>query len=192
MVNALRTVGAATQFVTSPDDAQGLDGIVLPGVGSFGYAASSLVRNGLDRFLVGWAESRPLLGVCLGMQLMFEESEESPGKKGLGVLEGRSVRLKESQVPKIPNMGWDLISVDRRGLLGRPGDTFYGYFAHSYVCEPAEGIVEAWSGSGDGRFAAAVRKGLMQGVQFHPEKSGAMGLAILGRFADSCKEVARP
>ena len=189
IANALRVCGAATRFVSKPCGLEAVSGVVLPGVGSFGYAVASLAANGLDAALVEWAGARPLLGICLGLQLMFPASAESPGQKGLGILDGTVVRLIQSRARKVPNMGWDPVVVERTCLLGEPGDRPYCYFAHSYVCVPAEDIVEAWAGHGATRFAASVRKGLVQGVQFHPEKGGPAGLAFLRRFVAVCGEV---
>ena len=138
-----------------------------------------------------------MLGICLGMQMMFPASEESPGHVGLGILAGAVVRLARTQSQKVPNMGWDPVVVEKAGLLGKPGDTLYCYFAHSYVCVPAEDIVEASFGQGPAPFAASVHKALVQGVQFHPEKSGPAGLGFLARFVETCRtaqsgEVAGP
>jgi imidazole glycerol phosphate synthase glutamine amidotransferase subunit len=152
---ALRRLGA--ELV---EDVAGADLAVLPGVGSAGSAMAELRAQGLDETLrARIADDRPVLGICLGLQLALEHSEEDGGVDGLGILEGRSVRLKEGRVPRI---GW--AEVD---------GTAY-YFAHSYAAETPHAT--AWSEG----IVAEVRSGAFLGVQFHPEKSGAAG----GRYLD--------
>lgn len=144
------------------------DLLVLPGVGAFGLAADRLApaRPAVRAALSG---GRPLVGICLGMQLLFDASEEdglTPGR-GLSVLEGTVTRLKTRRVPHI---GWSRLEGDGRAM----------YFAHSYACRPADvSVVTAWARHDDERFPAAVRRGRVAGVQFHPEKSSGEGLALL-------------
>lgn len=151
--------------------------LVLPGVGAFGAAAAALAP-GLGRLREAIDTGLPCLGICLGMHLLFERSEEGPGA-GIGLLAGRVRRL---DAPRIPHMGWNTVDsgTDRlfEGLRG-----MVGYYANSYVVEADEPAdVIAWTRYADERFPAAVRRGRVWGVQFHPEKSGASGLRVLDNF----------
>jgi imidazole glycerol phosphate synthase glutamine amidotransferase subunit len=160
---ALRRLGADLV-----DDVAGADLAVLPGVGSAASAMAELRRHGLDEVLrARIAEERPVLGICLGLQLALEHSEEDGGVDGLGILPGRSVRLTEGRVPRI---GW--AEVD---------GTAY-YFAHSYAAETPHAT--AWSEG----IVAEVRSGAFLGVQFHPEKSGAPGARYLDRMLGEVRE----
>jgi imidazole glycerol phosphate synthase glutamine amidotransferase subunit len=160
---AMRRLGADAESTRDPTDVLGADLAVLPGVGSAASAMAGLQAAGLDAALrVRVASERPTLGICLGLQLALEESEEDGGVPGLGLLPGRAVRLRDGRVPRI---GWAAVEPG--------GDAFY--FAHSYAAETAaataysEGVV------------AAAEAGSFLGVQFHPEKSGAAGARFLGR-----------
>jgi imidazole glycerol phosphate synthase glutamine amidotransferase subunit len=160
---ALRRLGA--ELV---DDVAGADLAVLPGVGSAGSAMAELRDQGLDDALrARVADERPVLGICLGLQLALEHSEEDGGVDGLGILPGRSIRLTEGRVPRI---GW--ADVD---------GTAY-YFAHSYACETP--CATAWSEG----IVAEARSGSFLGVQFHPEKSGAAGARYLDRVLEEVRE----
>jgi imidazole glycerol-phosphate synthase subunit HisH len=147
------------------------DVIVLPGVGAFGAAASRLApaREALSQALVNGTRC---LGVCLGMQLLFDESDESPGVPGLGVVSGRVTRLRARRVP---HMGWNTVHWE--------AEPDVAYFAHSYACRPSdEQIVTAWTVEDGDRFPSAVRWRNVVGVQFHPEKSSAPGVRFLQDF----------
>lgn len=153
------SLGVTPQLEAHPGRATDCDLLVLPGVGNFGSAAARLAP-GLARMHAAIAAGLPTLGICLGMQLLFDRSDEGPGE-GLGVLAGRVRRLRAQRVP---HMGWN------RDF----------YFAHSFVCEPRdESIVRAWAVHEDERFPSVVLSGSVVGVQFHPEKSGAAGLSFL-------------
>lgn len=150
------------------------DALVLPGVGAFGAAAARLapalpdLRRAIDGGL-------PCLAVCLGMQLLFDESDEGAGA-GLGIVPGRVRRLRARRSPHI---GWNIV----RAADG--ADAGYFYFAHGFAAEPADQtVVDAWSEVGGDRFPASVRVGRVRGVQFHPEKSGANGLALIRAFVE--------
>lgn len=187
---ALEAVGAETCWL--PDAAaferENPTAVVLPGVGSFGDCASNLESRGLVSVLREWlTASRPFLGICLGYQILFESSEESPGAKGLGYWPGKVRRFAPS-VGKIPHMGWNSLRPDAPSPLFADWEDFPSpsvYFVHSYYPVPEDSaLVTAWCDYG-GEFAAAAGNGAVQAVQFHPEKSQATGLRLLKNFLDS-------
>lgn len=181
---ALQCVGATTVVLPSAKGLAEVDAVVLPGVGSFGDCATSLHERGHWEPLREWLRAdRPFLGICLGYQILFEGSEESPDVKGLGVFPGMVRRFPSDGILKVPHMGWNQLQFATSSPLftGLLEDTF-AYFVHSYFPSPTEeSLVTAWSEYGV-RFAAAVGLGRVQAVQFHPEKSQATGLAILQNF----------
>ncbi len=181
---ALERIGAATRV---SDDSFLLDEtelLVLPGVGNFAAGMANLRCLGLDGFVRRWAEAgRPLLGICLGMQLLFERSEEGDAD-GLGVLPGQVVRIRGAV--KVPHMGWNTIQAASGTFAPFDGRRFY--FVHSYVCVPDRWDSVARTMYGEG-FVSATCLGRIIGVQFHPEKSSADGLALLGRMV---QEVVSP
>lgn len=193
---ALEHEGAQVAMVSGACDLGGVQALVLPGVGAFGDAVASLQRRGLWQPLRTWlTEGRPFLGICLGYQLLFESSEESPGVEGLNILPGRVVRFTEQCGGKIPHMGWNTIEPGAaagtlwRGLDRQAGggnsDAPSFYFVHSYYPAPAEdSCVSAWCRYGDERFAAAVESGQLLATQFHPEKSQTNGLKVLKNFLE--------
>lgn len=186
LAKALEAGGAYVRLESDP--ARALDGdlLVLPGVGAFGAAAARLAPA-REQIRIALQAGYPCLGVCLGMQLLFDDSEEGPGFPGLGVMRGRVRRLRGARVP---HMGWnDVIPAagvrdareDHPLFAGR--SPLVAYFANSYAVEPAvTDIVTAWTNFGDGRFPAAVRSGRTLGVQFHPEKSGVPGIRLIRDF----------
>ncbi|MBI4362699.1 MAG: imidazole glycerol phosphate synthase subunit HisH [Euryarchaeota archaeon] len=184
LANALRRVAPDARIARSPGALRGARGVVLPGVGAFGDGMRNLRpwRPALRRALDG---GRPLLGICLGMQMLFDSSEESPGARGLGVLPGEVRRIRGKV--RVPQMGWNVVAPVRRDTLfqGVPrGSRFY--FAHSYHCVPrrrGDRLAEVDYGWG---LCAAVQRGGVRGVQFHPEKSGPLGLRVLGNFSRLC------
>lgn len=174
----LERAGAVVEVVSDPSALLAAECIVFPGVGAFGAAMSVLssVLPGLRKRI---AEGVPTLGVCLGMQILFERSEESPGD-GVGALKGEVKKLARG---RIPQMGWnDLLMSDDRLLRDVPREAQF-YFANSYICRPTEEITVAETDYGE-VFPSAVRKGLICGVQFHPEKSGGPGLRLLRNFVE--------
>ena len=178
---ALDRAGAEVQVVPAVAAAAGAAGLVVPGVGAYGACLSGLASAGGAEAVAGWlATGRPLLGICVGMQLLFEASEEGPVSDGVGVVPGKIRRL--TGPVKIPHIGWDEVTV-RPGsrLLAGLGDGTRFYFVHSYAPEPDGAAVAAVCDYG-GRFAAAVEQGNLFGTQFHPEKSGKAGLALLANF----------
>jgi glutamine amidotransferase len=178
---ALDRAGADVRVVPTVEEAAGAAGLVVPGVGAYGACLSGLASAGGAAAVAGWLEGgRPLLGICVGMQLLFEASEEGPVGDGVGVVPGKIRRL--TGPVKIPHIGWDEVAV-RPGsrLFAGLGDGTRFYFVHSYAPEPDGQAVAAVCDYG-GRFAAAVEHGNLFGTQFHPEKSGRAGLALLANF----------
>jgi glutamine amidotransferase len=178
---ALDRAGADVRVVPTVDEAAGAAGLVVPGVGAYGACLDGLGSAGGAAAVAGWLDGgRPLLGICVGMQLLFEASEEGPVADGVGVLPGKIRRL--TGPVKIPHIGWDEVVV-RPGsrLFAGLGDGTRFYFVHSYAPEPDGDAVAAVCDYG-GRFAAAVEHGNLFGTQFHPEKSGRGGLALLANF----------
>ena len=172
VAKALEAAGGRVSVTSDPAAIDRCDALCVPGQGVFGRCMTNLRTLGLDELIERWiASSRPYLGICLGMQVLFDHSEEGGGLGGLGVLPGPVRRL--SNGIRIPHIGWNNLGAD------------YFYFDHSYAAFPTdEGVVEAWCEHG-GRWAAAVRRDSILGVQFHPEKSGRAGIALLAQWLES-------
>jgi len=182
---ALDRAGADVRVVPTVEAAAGAAGLVVPGVGAYGACLAGLGSAGGAAAVAGWlATGRPLLGICVGMQLAFEASEEGPVTGGIGALRGTVRRLGGGV--KVPHIGWDEVTVRNgsRLLAGMPSGTRF-YFVHSYAPEAAGDAVAAVCDYG-GPFAAAVERGNLFGTQFHPEKSGVGGLALLANFVEVC------
>jgi imidazole glycerol-phosphate synthase subunit HisH len=184
---ALRVAGAEAVISADPDLIAGCDGVVLPGVGAFSVAAGALRDSGLGSAVRELAEhDRPVLGVCLGHQLLFEGSDEGHGSEGLALLRGHVVKLAAGGGLKVPHMGWNTITkVRESSLLDGLASGSYMYFVHSYVAvpEPDEAVAVTEYG---GELAVAVQRGTVMGTQFHPEKSGASGLRVYANFVSLC------
>jgi glutamine amidotransferase len=183
VTNALDFLGLRWTHAHEPAALKSCGRVVLPGVGHFKAAMRRLVETGMaDAVITACREGRPLLGVCLGAQLLFDASDEAPEVSGLGILAGRVVRL---QTKTIPHMGWNRTRpVGGARLFDYQPPYPFFYYAHSYVCQPvAPEQVAAESDSAGQRFCVAVQAANVHGVQFHPEKSGQAGLALLRRFA---------
>lgn len=180
---ALRHLGCQCQITADPGELAAAQAAVLPGVGAFGDAMGQLRARGLEEPIRQFVSSgKPFLGICLGLQILFEESEESPGVKGLGLLRGRVLRLPKESGLKIPHIGWNSLSVGKPGGLfaGVEGEP-YVYFVHSYYLRAEEDVVTATAEYGT-TIHAAVQKGNLLACQFHPEKSGQVGLSLLENF----------
>lgn len=160
------------------------DAAILPGVGAFGDAMKSLEERGLPQVIRSFVETgRPFLGICLGLQLLFVESEETPGVKGLGILKGTVRRFPEEIGLKIPHIGFNSVTYrkDSRLFAGLPEEPYY-YFVHSYYCFAEDRSVSAAMANYGIDFDAAVEKDNLFAAQFHPEKSGRTGLGTLENF----------
>ena len=180
---ALEHVGADARLTADPDEIARADGVVLPGVGAFGKCMDALRAHGLDTIAVEAATSgRPFMGICVGMQLLYEGSDEDPGVPGLGVLPGH-VRLLPDGV-KRPQMQWNTLDLTGEpAMLAGIDRPVWVYFVHSYAAEPHDGVVATCDYGGP--VVAAVERDRLWATQFHPEKSGAAGLAILRNFVES-------
>jgi glutamine amidotransferase len=184
---ALSTVGGGAAVTADADAVARADKLVVPGQGAFGACIGALAREGgaLREAVIDFiASGRPYLGICIGMQVLFESSEEDPRCRGLGLIPGRVRKLASAPGLKIPHMGWNRT---RRGpaatpVLGDDADGAFFYFVHSYVPEPAHAADVALSSDHGVTFCAAVARDNVFACQFHPEKSQAAGLALLGRF----------
>jgi imidazole glycerol-phosphate synthase subunit HisH len=184
---ALRVAGAEPVISGDPNVIVACDGVVLPGVGAFSVAARALWDTGLGTAVLELAQAeRPVLGICLGHQLLFEGSDEGQGGEGLALLRGHVVKLPSSGGLKVPHMGWNTITKVRESTLlaGIPSGSFM-YFVHSYVAVPDPDDALAITEYG-GELAVAVQRDNVMGTQFHPEKSGASGLRVYANFVSLC------
>jgi glutamine amidotransferase len=184
---ALERLGATAVVTRDPGVIADAAAAVLPGVGAFGMCMENLERFGLVQPVKDFvASGRPFLGVCVGMQILFEESEEFGATAGLGLLPGRVVRFAPDPegARKVPQMGWNTLRVRRRAphLAGIPEDA-YVYFVHSYYVVPGDESLVAATTDYGGPFASAVWRDNLFATQFHPEKSQAVGLRLLANFA---------
>ncbi|HYA00566.1 MAG TPA: imidazole glycerol phosphate synthase subunit HisH [Candidatus Binatia bacterium] len=185
---ALSRAGAAALITPDPDAVTGADGVLLPGVGAFAPAAAMLRSTDLGAAVVEAAHrGRPVLGICLGFQLLFVESDEGEGGAGLGLIPGRVTRISASGL-KIPHMGWNRLRLRQPDpLLEGVDDGAWCYFVHSYAAQAASADVVATTDYG-GEIAAVCRRGTVAGTQFHPEKSGAAGLRMYANWVAACNQ----
>lgn len=188
LVSSLRMIGADATVTGNADDLRRAEKIILPGVGAFADAAAKLRNSGLDRVICEEAEKgKDLLGICLGMQMLFEKSYEYGEHRGLGLLRGNVVPM-EGKIPaelKIPHIGWNQLHfVREHRLLSRIREGDCVYFVHSYYAADCEESLIATADYGQ-ELTAAVAYGNVMGCQFHPEKSGAVGLNILRAFCET-------
>lgn len=183
---ALNYIGEESVITRDFREIESADKVILPGVGAFGDAMRELRRYELDKVIREVsAGGKPFLGICLGLQLLFSGSEENPEAEGLGILEGRILRIPDAEGLKIPHIGWNSLTLQNHGrLFAGIGENPYVYFVHSYYLKAEdEGIVKA-STEYSAHIHASVESGNVFACQFHPEKSGATGLAILKNFAN--------
>ena len=182
---AFRHIGCECVVTRDRSEIMKADGAVLPGVGSFGDSADSLNRFGLTDAVRDYIKSgKPFLGICLGLQLLFPGSDESPEAKGLGIFDGSITRIPPGEGLKIPHMGWNSLDVKKQGRLfkGIEGSP-YVYFVHSYYLNAADKSIVAAQTSYGVTIDAAIEHENVFATQFHPEKSGETGLRILNNFA---------
>jgi len=183
---ALESIGANVLRTDDPDKVLTAKQVVLPGVGAFGDFMSGLRARGLESVIKGVAaRGVPLLGICVGMQALFDVGEEMGEHTGLGLLPGRVGRFAESLSVKIPHTGWNQLTVKKDALLfNLMDDGAYVYFNHSYYCQPWNSSDVIATVDYGLQYACAVQRGNIFGVQFHPEKSQAVGLKILKNFLE--------
>lgn len=181
----LKRVGVCVRLAASPADVSEASRLVLPGVGSFGAAMVSIDRQGLRATLVDYVRSgRPLLAICLGMQLLCSSSAESPGVEGLGIIGARIERIPETV--RVPQLGWNRIIPTGESVVLAPG---WAYFANSYRLET---VPDGWSGATaeyGGEFVAGLERGVQMACQFHPELSGPWGTELVRRWIDQTVRV---
>lgn len=187
---AIEHVGVAARITADPDEAHAADGLILPGVGAFPQAMRRIREASFDELIGAFLSAgKPVLGICLGMQLLFETSSEHEGAWGLGLIQGRVAEL-DAQGLKVPQLGWNEVRWTRESPLteGLPNPGFF-YFANSYsarVVDPGDMLGESDYGA---PFVAVVERAPLYGAQFHPEKSSAHGLKLLENFARICASV---
>jgi glutamine amidotransferase len=179
---ALAHVGAESFITADHDEIRGAAAIILPGVGAFPEAMRNLDRTGLGEVLVERAQAGVrLLGICLGMQLLFESSTEHEGARGLGILPGTVTKLSS---PRLPHIGWNLVSFERDSALTEGlGDAAAFYHVHSFACRPSDASDVVGTSEYGERFVSIVERGNVMASQFHPEKSSRDGLRMLRNFA---------
>ena len=183
---ALAHIGCEAFITRDKDKILKADGAVLPGVGSFGDTMDTMTEYGIKDTVIEYAKSgKPFLGICLGLQLLFPKSEESPDANGLGIFDGSITKIPSGEGLKIPHIGWNSLDIKKNdGLFRGIGKNPYVYFVHSYFLNASDkSIVSAQTEYGV-TIDAAVEQGNVYATQFHPEKSGETGLKILRNFAD--------
>ncbi|MBO4767763.1 MAG: imidazole glycerol phosphate synthase subunit HisH [Lachnospiraceae bacterium] len=182
--NALNSLGIENVVTSDPAVIRAADRVILPGVGAFGDAMKKLEDRGLTEVIREAAAEKPFLGICLGLQLLFDSSEEAPGVKGLSVLPGEIVRIPEGGGRKIPHIGWNDLSFPKESELFRGvAEGSYVYFVHSYYLRAEHPEDVAATTEYGVTIHAAVSHGKVFACQFHPEKSGDVGMQILRNFA---------
>ena len=187
---ALQFLGQEVTITRDETELLNADGVILPGVGAFGDAMKKLQKYNLSPVIKKIVDNHiPLLGICLGLQLLFESSEEAEGINGLGILKGKITKIPGDKGLKIPHVGWNSLQFENNGKLFNGIDNhIYVYFVHSYYLKAAdESIVTAVTDYGT-HIHASVEKGHVFACQFHPEKSGDVGLKILSNFSKIVKE----
>ena len=187
---AIEKLGAKHILTSDPAEIAKADAVILPGVGNFGDCVSKLKERGLDVALKEYAASgKPFLGICVGLQLLFDESEESPGVKGLSILPGKIKRFPGSADLKVPQIGWnDIVESKGRVLVGINKETYF-YFVHSYYLECEDPSIVTSRTEYGITYDSSVEKGNVFATQFHPEKSSDAGLKVLSNFLKIAGEV---
>lgn len=189
VANAVKYLGYDSILVSKPEHFQGVTKLILPGVGAFGDCVENLQSQGLWAPIRRWlAAGKPYLGICLGYQVLFESSAESPNLPGLGVLKGDVVEFSAESGDKVPHMGWNGLSMTDQALPIWKGlnDGDYVYFVHSYYpVAQDQDVVAAWTHYAGVDFAAAVCKETLWATQFHPERSQKVGLQVVRNFIES-------
>ena len=183
---ALKFLGQDVKITRDPEEILSAEKVILPGVGAFGDAMKKLKEYRLDQVIRKTAgKGTPFLGICLGLQLLFERSDEAPGVEGLGILKGEILRLPEKEGYKIPHMGWNSLELVHNGRLFRdlPEDP-YVYFVHSYYLKAADETIVKARTEYTTAIDASVEQGNVFACQFHPEKSSETGLKILKNFVE--------
>ncbi|MFA6102425.1 MAG: imidazole glycerol phosphate synthase subunit HisH [Victivallaceae bacterium] len=180
---ALEYIGGDIRIIDTPADIAKADSVILPGVGNFGDGMEHLRARGFEQPVIDAVNSgKPFLGICLGMQMLLDASEEAPGVKGLGIIKGKVVRFPEN-IEKVPHMGWNSVRIDRPcNILDGVADESYFYFVHSYYACPESADAVIGSCEYIKRFAAIIGGKNIFATQFHPEKSQNAGLQILRNF----------
>lgn len=187
---ALKFIGTDCKVTSDKDEILKADGAILPGVGSFGDAMDTMTKRGIKDTIIEYTKSgKPFLGICLGLQLLFPESEETPGVKGLDIFKGTITKIpNQNRTLKIPHMGWNNISIKQKNgifkdIEGEP----YVYFVHSFYLKAQDKDIVAATTQYGVEIDAAVQKGNIIATQFHPEKSGEVGLKMLKNFVEMVK-----
>ena len=187
---ALKFIGADCKVTSDKDEILNADGALLPGVGSFGDAMDTMTKRGIKDTIIEYTKSgKPFLGICLGLQLLFPESEETPGVKGLDIFKGTITKIpNQNRTLKIPHMGWNNISIKQKNgifkdIEGEP----YVYFVHSFYLKAQDKDIVAATTQYGVEIDSAVQKGNIIATQFHPEKSGEVGLKMLKNFVEMVK-----
>lgn len=180
--NAFLSLGIKAKVISRPQELNDITSCVLPGVGAFGDAMEILNKNKMSQAIKEYVETgKPFMGICLGLQLLFESSEESPEVKGLGIVKGRVLRFKGKA--KIPHIGWNQIEIKKKNpLFNTINDGSFVYFCHSYYVKPKEEDIVIGLTNYTKNFASVIAEDNLFGIQFHPEKSQAVGLKILDNF----------
>lgn len=183
---ALKFLGQDVKITRDPEEILSAEKVILPGVGAFGDAMGKLKEYGLDQVIRKTAgKGTPFLGICLGLQLLFERSDEAPGVEGLGILKGEILRLPEKEGYKIPHMGWNSLELIHNGrLFGDLPEDPYVYFVHSYYLKAADETIVKARTEYTTAIDASVEQGNVFACQFHPEKSSETGLKILKNFVE--------
>ena len=180
---ACEFLGYETALVDKPEDLRAISHLIVPGVGAFADAMAALTKGGMDRAVIDWAASgQPLLGICLGMQLFFQGSEEGGWHPGLGLFPGQIRRFSADIGQKVPQIGWNSVHKRACRLFAGLPDGFHVYFVHSFRADASDADFVAGATCYGETFTCAVERGNVMATQFHPEKSGTVGLRILRNF----------